>query len=105
MSSASQPAAVADARGGSRAGSPKVVMAIVCVGVLLVNLDLFIVNVAIPQLPRDRGPGALGALPWTLSGYAIVYASLLAPFAPLADRHSRRAGFLLGVAVFVAASA
>jgi MFS family permease len=40
-----------------------------------------------------------------LNGYAIVYASLLVSFGRLADRYPREQGFLLGVAVFVAASA
>ena len=40
-----------------------------------------------------------------LNAYAIVYASLLVLFGRLADRYPRNHGFLLGVAVFVAASA
>ena len=40
-----------------------------------------------------------------LNGYAIVYASLLVLFGRLAERYRRERGFLLGVAVFVAASA
>ena len=40
-----------------------------------------------------------------LNAYAIVYASLLVLFGRLADRYPRERGFLVGVAVFVAASA
>ncbi len=40
-----------------------------------------------------------------LNGYAIVYASLLVFFGRLADRYRRDRAFLLGVAVFTAASA
>ena len=40
-----------------------------------------------------------------LNGYAIVYASLLVFFGRMADRYRRDLGFLLGVAVFTAASA
>jgi EmrB/QacA subfamily drug resistance transporter len=72
---------------------------------VLVNLDLFIVNVALPDVSRDLGNHDLGGLSWVLSGYAIVYASLLVLFGRLADRHNRRNAFLLGVAVFVLASA
>jgi EmrB/QacA subfamily drug resistance transporter len=80
---------------------------IVCSGVVLASLDLFIVNVALPQIGRDfhlRG-GGLADLSWVLNAYAIVYASLLVLFGRLAERHRRDRAFLLGVAVFVAASA
>src|SRR4051812_20006489 len=91
-----------------RAGaSPPVVLAIVCAGVVLASLDLFIVNVALPQMARDfdvRGSG-VADLSWVLNAYAIVYASLLVLFGRAAERYSRERGFLLGVAVFVAASA
>ncbi len=92
----------------SRQGaSPGLVLVIVCAGVVLASLDLFIVNVALPQMGRDfhlRG-GSLGDLSWVLNAYAIVYAALLVLFGRLAERYRRERGFLLGVAVFVAASA
>jgi EmrB/QacA subfamily drug resistance transporter len=81
------------------------VLFIVCAGVVLASLDLFIVNVALPQIARDFGSSNLGQLSWVLNGYAIVYASLLVFFGRLADRYRRDRGFLLGVAVFTAASA
>ena len=90
--------------GGSKA-SPRAVLVIVCAGVVLASLDLFIVNVALPQIARDLGARNLGQLSWVLNGYAIVYASLLVFFGKLADRYRRDRGFLLGVAVFTAASA
>ena len=76
-----------------------------CAGVVLASLDLFIVNVALPQIARDLHASSLGELSWVLNGYAIVYASLLVFFGRLADRYRRDRGFLLGVAVFTAASA
>src|SRR3954453_6132328 len=85
--------------------TPALVLWIVCAGVVLASLDLFIVNVALPDMGADLGAGGLGDLSWVLNGYAIVYAALLVLFGRLADRHNRRNGFLLGVAVFVAASA
>jgi EmrB/QacA subfamily drug resistance transporter len=90
-----------------RAASPQVVLAIVCAGVVLASLDLFIVNVALPQIGRDfhlRG-SALADLSWVLNAYTIVYAAFLVLFGRLAERYSRERGFLVGVAVFVAASA
>ena len=76
-----------------------------CAGVVMASLDLFIVNVALPQIARDLGASNLGELSWVLNGYAIVYASLLVFFGRLADRYRRDRGFLLGVAIFTAASA
>jgi EmrB/QacA subfamily drug resistance transporter len=87
--------------------SPQLVLVIVCAGVVLASLDLFIVNVALPQMAGDfhLGADSLSDLSWVLNAYAIVYASLLVLFGRLADRYRRDRGFLLGVAVFVAASA
>jgi EmrB/QacA subfamily drug resistance transporter len=93
-------------RGEHRAtASPNLVLIIVCAGVVLASLDLFIVNVALPQMARSFGVRGLGDLSWVLNAYAIVYAALLVLFGRLADRYRRDLGFLLGVAVFVAASA
>ncbi len=90
-----------------REASTRLVLAIVCAGVVLASLDLFIVNVALPQIGRDfhlRG-AELSDLSWVLNAYAIVYASFLVLFGRLAERYRRERGFLLGVALFVAASA
>ena len=40
---------------GSRRGRPSEVLIIVCAGVVLASLDLFIVNVALPDIARDLG--------------------------------------------------
>jgi EmrB/QacA subfamily drug resistance transporter len=90
-----------------RDSPPQLVLVIVCAGVVLASLDLFIVNVALPQMGRDfhLHGGAMADLSWVLNGYAIVYAALLVLFGRLAERYRRERGFLLGVAVFVAASA
>jgi EmrB/QacA subfamily drug resistance transporter len=87
--------------------SPQLVLLIVCASVVLASLDLFIVNVALPQMARDfhvRGD-ALADLSWVLSAYAIVYAALLVLFGRVAERYPRERAFLVGVAVFVVASA
>src|SRR5258708_28094895 len=88
----------------SRDTPPGQVLAIVSAGVVLASLDLFIVNVALPDIPRAFGHASLGELSWVLNGYAIVSAALLVFFGRLADRHRRNDGFLLGVAIFTAAS-
>jgi EmrB/QacA subfamily drug resistance transporter len=84
---------------------PGQVLAIVCVGIVLANLDLFIVNVGLPNIARDFKDATLEDLSWILNGYAIAYAALLVFFGRLAERHRRDRSFLLGVALFTAASA
>ena len=78
---------------------------IVCVGVFMSSLDLFIVNIAFPAIGSHFGGASLGALSWILSGYAIVFAALLVPAGRWADAFGRKRAFLLGLAVFVLASA
>lgn len=84
---------------------PGQVLAIVCAGVVLANLDLFIVNVALPDIARDLGDADLGKLSWILNGYAIVYAALLVFFGRLSERFPRNHSFLAGIALFTIASA
>jgi MFS family permease len=70
------------------ATSPGQVLAIVCVGIVLANLDLFIVNVGLPNIAREFKDATLEDLSWILNGYAIVYAALLVFFGRLAERCS-----------------
>ncbi len=84
---------------------PNHVLAIVCAGIVLANLDLFIVNVALPDIAHDLGDADLGKLSWILNGYAIVYAALLVFFGRLSERFARNHSFLAGIALFTAASA
>jgi EmrB/QacA subfamily drug resistance transporter len=84
---------------------PSRILLIVCAGVVMASLDLFIVNVALPQIARDLHEPSLGTLSWVLNGYAIIYAALLVLAGRLADQHNRKTGFLLGVAIFTAGSA
>jgi MFS family permease len=50
--------------------------------VVLASLDLFIVNVALPQIGRDfrLHGGGNADLSWVLNAYAIAYAALLVLF-------------------------
>src|SRR5579875_3268602 len=85
--------------------STALVLVIVCAGVVLASLDLFIVNVALPQMGRDLRVSSLADLSWVLNGYAIVYASLLVLLGRLAESQRREYAFLVGVLVFTLASA
>jgi len=77
---------------------------VVCVGVFMSSLDLFIVNIAFPAVSRHFHGASLSSLSWILSGYAIVFAALLVPAGRWADAFGRKRAFLLGLGTFVAAS-
>ena len=81
------------------------VAVVVCVGVFLSSLDLFIVNIAFPDLRRDFPDSSLAELSWVLNVYAIVFAALLVPAGRWADRAGRKRAFLTGLALFMLASA
>jgi len=85
--------------------SSRIVLLVVCAGVVLASLDMFIVNVALPEMAEDLGTHSLADLSWVLNAYAIVYAALLLLFGRLAERRQRDLGFLVGVALFTVASA
>ena len=87
------------------AARPGQVLAIVCAGIVLANLDLFIVNVALPNIAAEFSEPNLGTLSWILNGYAIVYAALLVFCGRVAERFPRNTSFLAGIALFTAASA
>ena len=89
----------------SRTATPNQVLFIVCSGIVLANLDLFIVNVALPDIAREFGEKDLDTLSWILNGYAIVYAAMLIFCGRMAERFPRNVSFLAGIAVFTAASA
>lgn len=80
------------------------VFAIACVGIVLANLDLFIVNIAIPSIAADFTDASLEDLSWVLNGYAIAYAALLVFFGRLSERYRRDRSFLLGIVIFTVAS-
>src|SRR5918995_2223309 len=83
----------------------RLTVAVVCLGAFMGGLDLFIVNVAFPDLARDFAGADLASLSWVLNAYAIVFAALLVPAGRWADAYGRKRVFLLGLALFTAASA
>jgi EmrB/QacA subfamily drug resistance transporter len=87
------------------AARPGLVLAVLSAAAFLASLDLFIVNVALPEIGRAFDGAQLSDLSWVLNGYAVLYAALLIPLGRLADRYGRKAGFLGGLGLFVAASA
>src|SRR5579875_134625 len=80
------------------------ILAVLAAVAFMAQLDLFIVNIAVPAIGHSFG-GSLSGLSWVLNAYAIVFAALLVPAGRLADHFGRRRFLLAGVAVFTLASA
>jgi EmrB/QacA subfamily drug resistance transporter len=68
-------------------------------------LDMFIVNVAFPDILRDFEGTSISALSWVLNAYTIVFAALLLPMGKLGDVIGRKLVFQVGTLLFVAGSA
>ena len=81
------------------------ILLITSVGLFMASLDLFIVNIAFPDLARDFNGASLPDLSWVLNAYAIVFAALLVPAGRIADRVGRKRVFIGGLLLFSAASA
>src|SRR5215467_1889042 len=75
------------------------VLAICCMSLFIVGLDVTIVNVALPSIGHDLHSGVSG-LQWTIDAYTLVLASLLLLAGSTADRVGRRRVFQLGLFVF-----
>ena len=75
-----------------------------CFALFMIMLDNTVVNVALPSIQRDLG-ASLSALEWTVNGYTLSFAVLLATGGRLGDIFGRRRMFLFGVVIFAASSA
>ena len=73
-------------------------------GQFLATLDLFIVNIAFPQIRNDFPGTDTQTLSWVLTAYGIAFAALLVPAGRLADVYGRRGVFRLGMLIFTLAS-
>ncbi len=79
------------------------VLAICCMSLLIVGLDVTVVNVALPSIQHDLHASVSG-LQWIISAYALVLASLLMLSGSTADRVGRRRTFQVGLAMFTLGS-
>src|SRR6185312_485099 len=78
-------------------------MTVFCLGLFMTLLDITIVNIAIPDLVTDLSAG-LETVLWVGSAYSLVYAVLLITAGRLGDIYGPRRLFMIGLAVFTAAS-
>jgi MFS transporter, DHA2 family, methylenomycin A resistance protein len=81
----------------------RLILVVMCAGLFLVQLDVSIVNVALPSIRDDLQPSAAG-LQWVVDGYTIALASLMLAGGTVGDLHGHRRVVLCGLGVFGAAS-
>ena len=75
-----------------------------CFALFMIMLDNTVVNVALPSIQRDLG-ASISGLEWTINGYTLSFAVLLATGGRLGDIFGRRRMFLFGVVIFALSSA
>ncbi len=76
---------------------------VLCVGMLMIVLDVTIVNVALPSIQEDLH-FSTSSLAWVVNAYLIAFGGLLLLAGRLGDLVGRRRIFLAGVALFTSAS-
>src|ERR1700748_2353697 len=81
-----------------------IALVVLCVGMLMIVLDQTIVNVPLPSIQR-RLRFATPSLAWVVNAYLIAFGGLLLLAGRLGDLVGRKRVFLIGLAVFTAASA
>ncbi len=80
-----------------------VALAVLCVTLLMVTLDVTVLNVALPTIVRDLN-ATTTELQWIVDAYVISFAGLLLSVGSLADRIGRKKVFLAGLLAFAAGS-
>jgi EmrB/QacA subfamily drug resistance transporter len=78
--------------------------AVTSIALFMVVLDNLVVSTAIPVIRVDLG-ASLEQLEWTVNAYTLTFAVFLLTGAALGDRFGRKRMFMLGIAIFTAASA
>jgi EmrB/QacA subfamily drug resistance transporter len=76
---------------------------VLCTGMLMIVLDATIVNVALPSIKDDLG-FSQNDLAWVINAYMIPFGGLLLLAGRLGDLLGQRRVFLVGLAIFTAAS-
>lgn len=81
----------------------QLVLAICCMSLLIVSLDVTVLNVALPAMQSDLHASTAG-LQWTIDAYTLVLAMLLMLAGSTADRIGRKKVFMAGLVVFTLGS-
>lgn len=84
--------------------SPGAVIGVILVASFMDLLDVTIVAVAAPSIQASLGASP-AQLQWMIAAYALSLGAALIPGGRIGDQYGRRRAFLIGLAVFVVASA
>src|SRR4051812_31543202 len=77
---------------------------IVCVAIFMLLLDITVVNVALPDIQKELHT-SFTELQWVVDAYALMLATCMLNAGTLGDLKGRKRVFVIGVALFTAASA
>ena len=83
--------------------NPWVVLVLICLAQFMVILDATIVNVALPSIQKDLGLSEAN-LQWIVNAYTLVFGGFLLLGGRAGDLVGRKRLFLVGLAIFTAAS-
>ena len=83
----------------------RTIFVVTALGAFMASLDLSIVNVAFPALEHSFPHDGRATLAWVITGYGIVFGSLLVTAGRTADRVGSRRVFFAGLGVFCLGSA
>lgn len=91
------------ASGGPGRRLARLILVTLLMAELLIQVDLTIVNVALPFIQRDLGFTVSG-LPWVVNAYALLYGGFLLIGGRIGDVFGRRRVLIVGITVFTLAS-
>ena len=81
-----------------------IALVVICLAQLMVVLDATIANIALPYIGNDLSIDQ-NNLQWVVTGYALAFGGLLLLGGRLGDQFGRRRVFMIGLIVFIVASA
>src|SRR3954471_18672897 len=83
--------------------SKSLILLTLCLAALILNIDVTIVNVALPSLVRELGATTTN-LQWVVDAYTLVFAALILAAGSTSDRVGRKGVLLAGLGVFAVGS-
>src|SRR5881394_237483 len=81
----------------------RIALYVLCLGMLMIVLDVTVVNVALPSIRADLG-FSQSSLAWVVNAYLIAFGGLLLLAGRFGDILGRRRIFMAGLIVFTLAS-
>ena len=84
-------------------GNRWIALYVLCVGMLMIVLDVTVVNVALPSIQEDLG-FTQSSLAWVVNAYMIAFGGLLLLAGRFGDILGRKNVFMVGLGVFTVAS-